>query len=480
VEHRYNAVHKISLTEISMDGTALRAQRALSISELEAQITELTGHLNAASHRWLVLIAEFDRCNGWSDSATQSCAHWLNWRCGIDLGAAREKLRVAHALEKLPRISAAMARGELSYSKVRALTRVAAAETEELLLSIALHGTAHHVETVVRHYRRAQQAEELSREARQQANRRVSYYFDGDGSLVLKASLPAEAGALLVKAFEAALEASSSPDVSAETSREQPEEEPKEEKPSSAARRTDASVVKEEKPSVAARRADALVAMAESFLKHGAAALGGGDRHQVVAHVDATTLHDGTAGRCELEDGPAIPAETARRLPCDASIVTLVENNRGEPLNIGRKTRSIPPAIRRALNARDRGCRFPGCPNTRYLDGHHVHHWAHGGETKLSNLVMLCRFHHRQVPLPASTKAKSRPRATPLPNESPGDGSRVTVRSQHVGGFGIPAYMSAWQFGAALAGFFVNTATRPVPFAKAGMLTSATRGSRAA
>jgi hypothetical protein len=137
--------------------------------------------------------------------------------------------------------------------------------------------------------------------------------------------------------------------------------------------------------------------MAESFLKHGAAALSGGDRHQVVVHVDVTTLHDGTAGRCELEQGPAIPAETARRLSCDASIVTLLENDRGEPLDIGRKTRSIPPAIRRALNARDRGCRFPGCPNTRYLDGHHVRHWAHGGETKLSNLVMLCRFHHRQV-----------------------------------------------------------------------------------
>jgi hypothetical protein len=340
--------------EISMDGPVVRAPSARSIAELEAQITELAGHLNAASHRWLVLIAEFDRCNGWSDSATQSCAHWLNWRCGIDMGAAREKVRVAHALEKLPRISEAMARGELSYSKVRALTRVAAAETEELLLSIALHGTAHHVETVVRHYRRAQQAEELSREARQQANRRVSYYFDGDGSLVLKASLPAEAGALLVKAFEAALEGSSPADVSAETSREQPgQEQARQEQARQEQARQEQA--RQEQPSFAARRADALVAMAESFLKHGAAALSGGDRHQVVVHVDAITLQDGTAGRCELEHGPAIPAETARRLSCDASVVTLVENDGGEPLDIGRKTRSIPPAIRRALNARDRG-----------------------------------------------------------------------------------------------------------------------------
>jgi hypothetical protein len=84
-------------------------------------------------------------------------------------------------------------------------------------------------------------------------------------------------------------------------------------------------------------------------------------------------------------------------MACDASIVRVVENDQGEPLNVGRKTRSIPPAIRRALNARDRGCRFPGCTNARYVDAHHIHHWAHGGETKLSNLVQLCRFHHRQV-----------------------------------------------------------------------------------
>ena len=89
--------------------------------------------------------------------------------------------------------------------------------------------------------------------------------------------------------------------------------------------------------------------------------------------------------------------ETVRRLACDASLVTVLENEEGEPLNVGRKIRSIPPALRRALNSRDRGCRFPGCSNTHYVDAHHIHHWANGGETKLSNLVQLCRFHHRQV-----------------------------------------------------------------------------------
>src|ERR1700722_3995638 len=137
--------------------------------------------------------------------------------------------------------------------------------------------------------------------------------------------------------------------------------------------------------------------MAESFLQHGAEALSSGDRQQIVVHVDVETLRDGGAGRCELEDGPSLAVETVRRLACDASIVSIVENEQGEPLNVGRKTRSVPPAIRRALNARDRGCRFPGCSNARYVDAHHIQHWANGGETKLSNLALLCRFHHRQV-----------------------------------------------------------------------------------
>jgi hypothetical protein len=351
---------------------------------LRAQITELAGHLNAAQHRWLSLIAEFDRREGWSDGATQSCAHWLNWQCGIALGAAREKVRVAHALKKLPQISAAMARGELSYSKARALTRVACAQTQTYFLDIALHGTAAHVEKLVRQYRRAREAEELSREARQQATRQLTYFYDEDGSMILKGRLPAEIGALVVKALDAAVNDPAVKEVSAETPGAPP---------------TWGLILKasDERPSWGARRADALGRIAESFLQHGAEALSPGHRQQIVVHVDAETLRDGVAGRCELEHGPSLAAETVRRLACDASIVTVLENERGEPLNVGRKTRTLPPALRRALNARDRGCRFPGCANTRYVDGHHIQHWAHGGETKLSNLVQLCRFHHRQV-----------------------------------------------------------------------------------
>ncbi len=364
-----------------MDGGFPTAPR--SLSDLESEITELTGHLNAATHRWLQLVAEFDTRRGWVGAGTQSCAHWLNWKCGIAMGVAREKVRVAHALAGLPLIAGAMARGQLSYSKVRELTRVACCNTESYLLNIALHGTADHVEKVVRHFRRAKEAAELSREAAQQANRFLSWRYDDDGSLVMKARLPAESGALVLKALQAAMDTSDVPAGTSNLNENVP---------------AGTSTVKsphETTPRM--RRADALAVIAESFLAHGAEALNGGDKHQIVVHVSADTLRHAHAGCCEIEEGPSIAAETARRLACDASVVTTVENDQGEPLNVGRKTRSIPPALRRALKARDKGCRFPGCANTRFVDAHHIHHWADGGETRQSNLLSLCRFHHRLV-----------------------------------------------------------------------------------
>jgi hypothetical protein len=342
------------------------------IAELATEICTLAGHINAATHRFLVLIAEFDRRQGWSDSATQSCAHWLNWKCGIGMGAAREKVRVARALETLPRISAAMASGRLSYSKAREITRVGNAANEQYLLSIADHGTAAHVERLVRAYRRCQEAEELSRDKLQQQNRRISFRYGDDGSLILTCHLPAEAGALIMKALDVAV--AGLPvyeDVPAGTSR---------------------NVVP-----YSARRADALARIAESYLAHDVLESPGTDRQQIVVHVAAETLRSGSAGCCEIEHGPSIPAESARRFSCDASVVTLIEDADGEPLNVGRKTRLISAPLRRLLTARDKGCRFPGCANARYIDMHHIKHWANGGETRPSNLVSLCRFHHRAV-----------------------------------------------------------------------------------
>jgi hypothetical protein len=305
----------------------------------------------------------------------KSCAHWLNWKCGIGLGAAREKVRVARALRSLPAVAAAMAEGRLSYFKVRELTRVADETNESYLLNIALCGTASHVEHVVRGYRRALDAEELTREAVQQRDQCLWLYTRPDGSLEIRGRLPAEVGALFRRALEAAEDGLPVPkNVPAGTS-------------------SDA----DDRLRSRARRVEALSVLAETFLAQGPKDLSGADRQQIVVHVDAETFQHRSAGRCELEHGPAIAAETARRLACDASVVRVVEGPAGEPLDIGRKSRTIPPGIRRALNARDQGCRFPGCTFRRYVDGHHVKHWAEGGETKLSNLVTLCRFHHRLV-----------------------------------------------------------------------------------
>ena len=394
----------------------------LSKTELITQITELAGQLNAANYRWLVLIAEFDRRNAWSDGATQSCAHWLSWKCGLDIRAARDKVRVAAALGKLPRISSAMSKGELSYSKVRALTRVATEATEEVLLNVALHGTTEHVEELVRRFRQVQEVKELSRVERQYANRALSHFFDDDGSLVIKLRLPAEGGSLLLKALEVALpdiplpgETPPHATVSAESSSSSQDAVGVSETPASEVvhRSGDDSqdllhgsaepppvshiVVQPSRTSFAARRADALIVVVESFLAHGAAALKGGDRHQIVVHIDEATLKKRETGTCEFEDGPSTAIETARRLACDASKVEITEDEQGEPLSVGRKTRTIPPALCRALRSRDQGCVFPGCTHKRYVDAHHIEHWADGGETKLSNLVSLCRFHHRAV-----------------------------------------------------------------------------------
>jgi hypothetical protein len=121
------------------------------------------------------------------------------------------------------------------------------------------------------------------------------------------------------------------------------------------------------------------------------------DRARLVVHVDAAALTSDGRGRSELEDGPVIALETARRLGCDAEVVAQVERD-GVPLSVGRTRRTVPPALRRLLEARDdETCCFPGCERRRHLHAHHRQHWAQGGETSLDNLVLLCRHHHRLV-----------------------------------------------------------------------------------
>lgn len=332
------------------------------------EITGLCGCLFAATYRLLVLVHEFDREGYWHLPGLCSCAHWLNYKCGIGMNAAREKVRVANALPDLRKISEAFSKGELSYSKVRAMTRVANEENEDFLLMIARHGSAHHVESLVAKYRRAVRLQDLELANQQYAERSAHYYFDNDGAFVMNARFPAEQGALIMKALDLAIDQE---DVTAETS--QP------------------------RASFSSRRADAIAEMAESYLANGPASSSTADRYQVMIHVTAETSDAAETTNNYLEHGPHISAETSRRIACDSSISILHEAKNGQPLSIGRKSRVIPPAMRRALRARDEGCRFPGCTHQYFIDGHHVKHWADGGETSLQNLVQLCRFHHRLV-----------------------------------------------------------------------------------
>jgi hypothetical protein len=356
------------------------ARRFRSLDELESEITELWGYLNAATARFLALVAEFDREQAYARHGLANTAQWLNWQCGIGVATAREKVRVARALEQLPEIADAFSKGELSYSKVRAMTRTATPANESVLLHVARHGTAAHVEKLVRKYRWTQRRDAADESQRQHEHRTVSSFFDMDGEFVLHARLPREIGAVVRKALDVAVEAvRESKDVSAETPLQVPAN---------------------------AWHADALRLIAERFLQSAGEETGAGsaaDRVQVVVHIDQAILAEqqaaaesGTPHPCELEDGPALALDTARRLACDATIVGIVEED-GHPLVIGRKTRSIPPALGRALRARDGGCCYPGCDRKRFTAGHHVRHWANGGETKLDNLVTLCGFHHRLV-----------------------------------------------------------------------------------
>jgi hypothetical protein len=363
---------------------------SMALERLEQEIGELAAHIHAATCRWLLLVAEFDRREGWANWGAKSCGHWLSWRCGVAPRAAREQVRVARRLVELPLVCDAFGRGELSYSKVRAISRVASPNTESQLVMLAQHATAAQLERLVRGYRgvvstQVEQANHIH------AERYVDWEWNEDGSLSLRARLPAEDGAMVVKALEAARDRLREPkahDGDGEGGSAEPPSADLADNPEEEAELGEPA---------APNNADALASMAETLLANGPSQREAGERYQLVLHVEPQALTEDAADACcELDNGPALPAETARRLACDASLVAIAER-RGRPLSVGRKTRTIPPALRRALRARDGGCCFPGCNQRRFVDAHHLHHWAHGGETKLSNLLLLCRHHHRLV-----------------------------------------------------------------------------------
>jgi hypothetical protein len=328
------------------------------IDVLDHNIHTICKHINAATYELLVMVREFDERAGWVQWTFQSCAEWLAWRCDLSMTTAREKVRVAHALKTLPAISESFAAGELSYAKVRALTRVANRDNEQALLKFALRTTATHVADRCRELR-CGDASSLDTAARAFANRSLRIRRDRAREMMtITVDLPMDSGELVEKALDKAREDDSqdSPDL--------------------------------ENASWLAKQADAFMNMVKASLSGDS---GSTNTHVVTIHVDQAALA-GKGGRAGL------PIESVKRLCCDSHAIIIGEDTSGEPLSIGRKSRIIPKAIERAVRFRDHDrCTFPGCTNRRFLNCHHVEHWCNGGETSADNLMLLCTRHHTLV-----------------------------------------------------------------------------------
>ncbi len=353
--------------------TVIEGDMRKELEELGERIAEQAAHIDAALHRLLTDVREFDAKGGWHQAGAQSCAHWLSWRVGWDLGTGREHVRVAKRLGELPLVDDALRRGALSYSKARAITRVATPAIEKTLVEWSALTTAAQLERICRKFRRVQLLSEGSET--EPPRRYVAKRELDDGMVRIEVVVRPDEAALVWAALEAA-----GKDVSAEGS------------------------------TAGFDRVEGLLALAQGRLR--------GERPdrtpvEVVVTVDRAALGRATAALPPpastlarpnptvldpsavgvFADGTCVSAETARRLACDASVIEMIEQD-GLPIDIGRKTRSISTALQRALEKRDVTCRFPGCCNRGYVEGHHIVHWADGGETNLANLLLLCSHHH--------------------------------------------------------------------------------------
>ena len=339
------------------------------LDPLGDEIALLCAHITAATYRLLCLLRVYEEEERWQ--GFRSCAHWLSWRTGISLGPAREKMRVARCLPSLSLIPEAFAKGELSYSKVRALTRIANPENEEKLLDFSRHGTTAHVERMVRHWRRLDRGD--ASEAARAERRGLSVWLTDEGSYEVRGRLNPEVGALLVKALEVA---------------------------EGRLYRAERRAQTEHLTTALQRRADALGLWLEERVQPQVQlvvhSFKGEEQEKRKEHRERE--HDQEMSTVLVtEEGSSVSAETSSRLACDAEVVPIARGADGSVLDVGRRRRTVGWRLRKALEARDGGCRFPGCDSRARTHAHHITPWAEGGETAMTNLVLLCPFHHRAV-----------------------------------------------------------------------------------
>jgi Domain of unknown function (DUF222)/HNH endonuclease len=364
------------------------AERA-ALEALESQICELAGHLTAATCRFLLLLADFDARQGWATWDMPSCAAWLSWKCQMGSSTARDHVRVARALGSLPAITAEFAAGRMSYSKVRALTRIADPDTDSDLAEMAGPMTANQLERFARAHHTVTRTQ--AEEGRLQ--RRLTWRYAEDGSLVLTARLPPEDGAALLTALRAVVRDAAPPDTAGAdgASAEAPSAE------GGAGAQAHPAWDPAATRATSTALADALAEIAESYLAGRAKEASDGDAYQVVVHADPAALAGREGARCHIEDGSAISPDALQQIMCNAVLRWMSHDDRGNILNVGRRRREPTPALRCALRERDRcRCRFPGC-HRRATQAHHIRWWMDGGETSLDNLVSLCRYHHALI-----------------------------------------------------------------------------------
>jgi len=344
------------------------------LERLEAQICEGAAHIAAGMGRWLLLVGDFDRRKGYERWECRSTAFWLNWHCGISVRTGQEQVRVGRALLDYPRIAEALCSGRLSYSKVRAITRVVTPETEATLIDLACGVPTSQIERIVAGRKRV----DVLQNATTDRARYLDAYYDDDGSVVGMFRLAPDEGAALFAGLTLGKDVLRDQKRSAERSDGTAVPKPG----------MDDCSAEPLRPQVS--NADALALMVETMLA--------ADHHKdisrhertlVVVHLDPDKSH--------LHEGPNISAETAKRMSCDACVCGVLLRDNVEVLDLGRTQRLPNRAQRRALMVRDDGCRFPGCTERRYVEAHHVLHWTNGGLTDLANLVLLCWRHHHAV-----------------------------------------------------------------------------------
>ena len=364
----------MSMLRSALDELRSQDLRFLSDDELESGLDELeraAGAIEAESARW---VAEVERRGAFAREGHVSVTSWVNQRLRTGWSDAARRVRLSRALEQMPDTREALAEGEVSRGAVEQI--VAAREhnpdeftrVEGTLLDAARALAPRELRRVVDHWKEAADAERSAREAQERFERRGLHASAMlDGMVRVDGNLEPETGQTVLTALKCVVD-----DWMRSGGRDS---------------RTPAQ-----------RRADALGEICRQWLDSSSRPSVAGERPHVNVTLDLESLEGRAGRRCDLDDTGRIPAEAARRLACDASVARVITSGSSEPLDVGRRTPVVPAPLRRAVVTRDQQCRFPGCDRPQsWCDAHHIQHWADGGETKLANLVLLCRPHHRSV-----------------------------------------------------------------------------------